>query len=95
MGIHNLDDFRLCITKENHIPLILEDLGSIFIQNKTFTGTNYINAEKNIYIGSNVTTLEEEGPVTIKSGKTTFDISNELIIKNNFECKIGAILEIK
>ena len=49
----------------------------------------------NIYIGSNISSAVEEGPVIINSGTTTFDATNSVTIKNGFECKTGAALEIK
>ena len=48
-----------------------------------------------IYIGKDVTNATEEGPVVIESGSTTFDATNSVTIKNGFECKKGATLEIK
>lgn len=47
-----------------------------------------------------ITTPSEEkkielGNDTDKSGSTTFDATNSVTIKNDFECKKGATLEIK
>ena len=48
-----------------------------------------------IVIGRNISSAVEEGTVVIESGSTTFDATNSVTIKNGFECKIGATLEIK
>ena len=87
-------NYQLCITGKNRIPLLITDLVGTYIQNKTYSGTNVITG-KDIYIGEDVTNVTEEGPVIIESGSTTFDATNSVTIKNGFECKTGATLEIK
>jgi hypothetical protein len=87
-------NYQLCITGKNHIPLLITDMVGTYIQNQTFNGSNTITG-KDIYIGKDVTKLKEEGPVIIESGSTTFDATNSVTIKNGFECKKGAVLEIK
>ena len=74
--------------------MIIEDIEGTYFQNETYTGTRTFTG-KNIYIGSDVTRSKPEGPVIIESGNITFDATNTVIIKNGFECKKGAILEIK
>lgn len=89
-----LNNYQLCIWSHNHIPIVITELGDIYIQNQTFTGDQSIKGY-NIYIGSNVNDTLATGPVTIESGCTTFDAINTVTIKNDFECKKGTIFEIK
>lgn len=90
-----LDDYQLCFTKDNYKPIWITNLKSkVYIQNQTFTNTSSITGS-DIIVGSNVSSAIEEGPVIIKSGSTTFDATNSATIMNGFECKKGAILEIK
>lgn len=90
----SIKDLRLCLIKRNHLPLIIDDIEGTYIQNEIYTNNRTITG-KNIYIGSNVTRSKAEGPVIIENGSTTFDATNTVTIKNDFECKKGAILEIK
>ena len=94
-NVDSLENYQLCITKDNYIPLLITNLKSnVIIQNQTFTNTSKITGI-DIVIGSNVSKAVEEGPVIIESGSTTFDATNSVTIKNGFECKKGATLEIK
>lgn len=90
----SIKDLRLCLIKRNHLPLIIDDIEGTYIQNEIYTENETVTG-KNIYIGSDVTRSKPEGPVIIESGNTTFDATNTVTIKNDFECKKGAILEIK
>ncbi len=91
----DIDNYQLCITaSENHIPALITDLASTYIQNVTYTASNNIIG-RDIYIGSNINPIATEGPVVIESGSITFDATNSVTIKNGFECKMGATLEIK
>ncbi len=89
-----LEQCRMCITARNYKPLLIEDLIGTYIQNITYTGSNNISG-KNIIIGRDVTPLKAEGDVIIESGSTTFDATNSVTIKNGFECKKGATLNIQ
>ena len=80
--------------KQNHIPVLIKEFDDTYVQNITYTGNQTITG-KNIYIGKDVTRTKAEGPVVIQSGNTIFDAVNSVTIKNGFECKKGAILEIK
>ena len=92
----NLADYQFCVTsnEKGYIPLHIEDLVNTYIQNKTYTGTNSIS-RKNIIIGKDVTSLKAEGDVIIERGSTTFNATNSVTIKNGFECKKGATLNIQ
>ena len=94
-NVDTLENYQLCATKDNYKPLLVTNLKShVIVQNQTFTNTSTITGD-NITIGSNISSAVEEGPVIIQSGTTTFDATNTVTIKNGFECKKGAILEIK
>ena len=93
--VDSLENLQLCITKDNYKPLLVTNLKSqVIVQNQTFTNSSTITGER-IIIGSNISSAVEEGPVIINSGTTTFDATNSVTIKNGFECKTGAALEIK
>jgi len=95
-NVDTLENFQLCVTKDNYRPLLITDLKSkVIIQNQTFTNLSSTITGGNIVVGSNISSAVGEGPVVIERGSTTFDASNSVIIKNGFECKIGATLEIK
>ncbi len=90
-----LENYQLCITKDNYRPILITNLKSnVIIQNQTFNSTSIVTGDE-IVIGRNISSAVEEGPVVIESGSTTFDATNSVTIKNGFECKIGATLEIK
>lgn len=90
----SIKDLQLCLIKQNHIPVLIKEFNDTYVQNITYTGNQTITG-KNIYIGKDVTRTKAEGPVVIQSGNTIFDAVNSVTIKNGFECKKGAILEIK
>ncbi len=94
-NIDTLENYQLCITKDNYKPLLITNLEShVIVQNQTFTGTSIIDGDE-IIVGSNISSAVEEGPVVIESGHTMFDATKTVTIRNGFECKKGAILEIK
>lgn len=94
-NVNALENYQLCITKDNYKPILITNLKSnVIIQNQTFNSTSIVTGDE-IVIGRNISSAVEEGPVVIESGSTTFDATNSVTIKNGFECKIGATLEIK
>ena len=58
-------------------------------------GFNLNVTADNIFIGNNVTTNRDEGPVVVENGKSIISYTSEVIIENNFEVKQGASLEIR
>ena len=87
------DECSICITKVGYIPYLTSFCKIKYVQNETYEKDIIIRAGKTL-IGSNVTTQKEEGPVIIQNGKSTINSSQEVIIKNDFEVKLGAIFEI-
>lgn len=69
-------------------------LSNDYIQNESIP-SNRIYLSDGISIGSDVTPLQGNGPVTIEGGKTIIYNPSVTMIKNDFEVKKGAIFEIK
>jgi len=86
--------YRICITKSGYIPYIAYVGDNIYIQNENFTKNTQIHGE-NIYIGSHVTTIKEQGPVLVLDGETDIKCSNKTTIKNYFKVKKGASLKVQ
>ena len=82
----------ICITKNGYIPYVAKYFNAAHLQNETFDKSQIIVADK-VFIGRNVTSDKEDGPVTITNGKITI-FANEVIIKNSFEVSPGAEYEI-
>ena len=87
------NDIKICITKTGYIPYIFTFSKAQYIQNETFTENSSIFANE-VYIGSNVTLQKEQGPVYIKNGKTSIKSTKGVTIKNDFDIKRGASLDI-
>ena len=89
-------EYNVCVTKPGYIPYNVR-IGinqDVYIQNETFA-TNVGIIAPNVKIGKDVNTTATQGPVTIENGKMNIKLQNEVLIKNNFEVKLGAVLEIK
>ena len=90
------DNCFIVLDRTNYVPYVLYyDVDSHYIQNETITNDAYYHAYP-IAIGYDVTTSQSYGPVTVESGNGLFiNNSQGVTIKNDFECKKGAVLEIK
>lgn len=88
------DDCYLCITKTGYIPYVARVGNSVFLQNETIIKDLPIFSTTT-FVGSDETTLKPQGPVTIKKGKVTNLSQGAVTIKNDFEVKLGAELEIE
>lgn len=92
----------ISLNKHNFVPrsFYINATDNI-IQNKVFNNTNidnyYINTNNlGINVGYDVTNSMPHGNVTIESGnKLVINMSNNVSIKNGFECKLGGELVIK
>ena len=87
------DDCFVCITKTGYIPYLARVGTSVFLQNET------IKSDLRVFstttdAGSNVTTLKPQGPVSIEKGKLSVRSQGNVTLKNDFEVKLGAELEI-
>ena len=86
-------DFSVCVTKPGNIPIVYYVLHNGFIQNEILT-ENTICTANNVLIGSDVTNLTSQGPVVISKGHTSVIAPKGAIVKNHFEVKKGATLNI-
>ena len=87
----NNKTINVCISAHNKIPYI-DECAVTFLQNQSIEG---IFSKENdiIRVGNNVTSTEPEGPVVIKTGKTTLS-AKTTELNGVTEVKIGAELEI-
>ena len=83
----------VCITKPGFIPYVASFGDDTYLQNENIRHNQDVFSERT-YIGRNVTTSRPQGPVTLESGKLTIRSSQSTTIKNNFEVKKGAELDI-
>lgn len=88
-----LDGYCICVTKPGYIPVVATIKDSVYLQNTTITGDNYI-VSKDVYGGCDVTTTIPQGSVTIQNGNVEIYGTNEVLIKNDFEVQSGASLKI-
>ena len=89
-------EYSVVVTKQGYIPYnyIFGVNHGVYIQNESFNANTEIE-NTNVYIGKDVKPLENQGPVTIGE-RTSVKIkaNNGVLIKNSFEVKFGAELEI-
>lgn len=87
----------ICITKQGYVPKIFKLVkgNHLYIQDETFEDDVIIDANC-VDAGHDVTTEKSEGPVVIENGADVkMHGTNGVYIKNSFEVKKGATLEIK
>lgn len=90
------DNFYFAVNRHNYYPYITFCSSSSCIQNKTLTGNCFYSASP-LNIGYDVTTNQTYGNVVLESG-AKLSIQNGysgVLIKNGFECKLGAELSIE
>lgn len=88
--------FEIGVIKEGYIPFNsnYDTFNNIYLQNHDAIDSQIWKCN-HLLIGSNVNSEEEDGPVKIACGqKVNISISQDAIISDNFECPIGAELEI-
>lgn len=82
--------YYVTVKKHNYITY----LSDTYVQNKTLSSDAFISGN-NIYIGSNVTTNEPSGQVTIQNGvDILFDAKNDVNLDGLFEAELGGIFEV-
>lgn len=90
--------YLVCVTRQDYIPwtATLSQTGNneVYIQNTTYTNDTTIVSKK-AYIGSDVTSSQPNGPVTVQSGNTSIRAKESISIKDDFEVKVGASFEAK
>lgn len=86
----------MALNKHDHIPYVVHvDANNNYIQNVTIDDIAYYYGSP-LSIGYDVTTSVDYGNVTIEpNAKVYINMGNTVMIKNGFECKIGAELTIE
>lgn len=87
------DDCFVCITKTGYIPYLARVGTSVFLQNETIKSDLHVFSTTTD-AGRNVTSLKPQGPVSIEKGKLSVRSQGNVTLKNDFEVKLGAELEI-
>lgn len=91
-----LEDCEIALNKHNHIPFVVKiNVDDCYIQNTTFNQNTFFSNSP-LSIGYDVTSSIENGNVTIEPGtKVMLNKGNGVLIKNGFECKLGAEFTIE
>ena len=89
------NDYSVCVTKPGCRPFVINCYNSGYIQNDTIADYSVCYSD-NLQIGRNVTTHRPYGAVSVESGASLniYGI-NGVTIKNSFEVKPGAVMEIR
>ena len=89
------DNYSLVISKPNYIPYILTS-DNCYLQDEIITSNQTIGGCSIFTIGSDVTPLKPYGKVEVENGSTlTIQNGGSVIIKNDFEVKLGGQLIIQ
>ena len=91
-----LGDYYISIHRHNYYPYVVYCGSSNYIQNKTFNTNAYYNCDP-LNIGYDVTTGIPYGNVVVKpNSKLTIQKGSQgVLIKNGFECEMGAEMIIE
>ncbi len=92
---YNYGRCDICVTNPNYIPYqaVFNDI--VYLQNESFLGADqHVLATDKTFIGSDVNSYKDYGPVTIEAGSTQIQLSNGVTITKDFEVKKGAELTI-
>ena len=85
--------YYITVTKHNYKPYIYPQ--DVYIQNHTFTSDRMIIG-RNIFVGSNVTPSQSQGPVVIKNGvNVVFSAEQDVVLDGGFETELGGAFEIE
>lgn len=85
-------NFIVSIHYHNRIPYIQMPIEEMYLQNQSIQGNQFFNAQK-VYIGSNVTNVSPNGPVTFSSGNIKIS-ANEVEINGETTIQVGTSFEI-
>lgn len=89
------DNYSLVISKPNYIPYILTS-DNCYLQDEIITSNQTYNGCSTFTIGSDITPLKPYGKVEVENGSTlTIQNGGSVIIKNDFEVKLGGQLIIQ
>ena len=88
------DEYSICITKPGYVPYIATCGNTVYMQNE-IVNRDYEIFSSQTLAGRDVTTSKPNGSVEIRAGKTTIKSENGVTLKNSFEVRKGASLEIR
>ncbi len=86
--------YNICVKKNGYAPSVISFCNDSYIQNKIFNNDVKV-VTNHLSIGSDVTSLKPEGPVSLEQGKMSVKSHKGVYIKNNFEVKLGTEFSIE
>ena len=92
----HFDNCDISINKHNYVPFVIHiDVDNNFLQNDSLS-TNVYFTNTPFFIGYDVNIAQTNGNVVLEPGaKVMVNRGNGVIIKNGFECKLGAEFTIE
>lgn len=88
------EDCYLCIAKAGYIPFVARVGDVVYLQNETIQNKMPIYS-RHVYLGSDVTTDREHGPVVIKQGEVNCIGQASVVINGYTIVKKGGALSVK
>lgn len=86
---------RIVVTHPDYIPYLAYYGNTVYLQNEVLEGDNHILAIDKTVIGSQQNPSATVGPVVVRNGSTTVNLSSGVTINDSFEVELGAVFEIK
>ena len=83
----------VCAWYPDYIPLRTIFAPDVRLQNESLSDNINVTADS-VFIGSNVASDRDSGPVVVENGKSVISYTQEVDIENDFEVLPGASLEI-
>jgi hypothetical protein len=91
--INVVKPYHVTITKHNYIPFLFSD--NLYIQNNTFNPGTFYYYCNNIYIGTNVTNTQTQGPVIVQNNANLIIKAKKNVFISDIVVHSGATFEIK
>lgn len=89
------ETYTLVVSKPNYIPYIHTN-DTCFLQNSTISDSRTYGGCSTFCIGSDISPLQPYGNITIENGgSATINVGDKVVIKNDFEVKLGGTLDIR
>lgn len=88
------NEYHLCFTRAGYIPSYAMIGNTVHVQNESIEGDFHVVANK-VEMGRDVNESQEYGDVVICNGITKINSNSSILIKNGFEVRKGATLELK
>ncbi len=93
LNLPSTHNYSLCFTQAGYKPYVLNLYRNGYVQNDTIANDAIVLSNQ-VQIGSNVTTAQPIGPVSVEQGRLVIRAPQGTTIKNNFTLKKGASLTI-